>query len=63
MTGCESMLQDDIEWMLYAGKGFRRIVIFVVDMNIVLFYSVTDIIGQKIVINNNANQRARADKP
>ena len=50
MTGCESMLQNDIEWMLYAGKTLGGIVILIVYVEVVVLDGVARLFAQKIVV-------------
>ena len=50
MTGCESMLQNDIEWMLYAGKTLGGIVILIVYVEVVVLDGAAPLFAQKIFL-------------
>ena len=51
VAGPESVLKDDVQGMLDAGEGLCRIVVLVVNMNIVVGYRVAHVIGKQAFIN------------
>ena len=51
MASCETMLQDDVERMLYASQTLGRIIIFVVYMNVVVQDGVTNFLAEEVVVN------------
>ena len=51
MTGLETVLQDSVQRMLDAGQRLGRIVILVVDVQVVVAYSLLHLIAQQIVVH------------
>ena len=51
MTGCESMFENDIQWMLYASQTLGRIIVFIMDMDVVMHDGVANILREEIVVD------------
>ena len=58
MTGGEAVLQNLVQGMLDASQTLCRIVIFIVDMEVVVFDRVADILAQEIVIDEGLGRLA-----
>ena len=46
MTGGEPVFQDAIQRVLYAGQAFSRIIIFIMNMEVVVRYGFLDLFAQ-----------------
>ena len=51
MTCEESILKDLVERMLDAGKALGRVVVLVVDMDVVVLHRLLDIFGKKTFVH------------
>ena len=51
MTGCESMFENDIQWVLYASQTLGRIIVFIMDMNVVMHDGVANILREEVVVD------------
>ncbi len=51
MTGCESMFENDIQWVLYASQALGGIIVFIMDMNVVVHDGVANILREEVVVD------------
>ena len=51
MTSGETMLKDDIQWVLNASQTLGWIIVFVVDMNVVVHDGVANILWKEVIID------------
>ena len=51
MTSDKATVQDVIQRMLHTGERLGGIIVLIVDMEIVMFYGITTLFREQIVIN------------
>ena len=51
MTSHETTIQDIVQRMLHTSQRLRGIIVLVVDVQIVMFYSITTLVRQQIVVH------------
>ena len=51
VAGAEAVLEDEVQRVLDAGQGLGRIIVLVVDMDVVLRHGVADIVGEEALVH------------
>ena len=45
------MLENDVQWVLYASQTLGRIIVFIMDMNVVMHDGVANILREEVVVD------------